>query len=102
MEAKKTTGIIKKAHILFVAFSLYLILFTQHFYAQNPKIKCYFNHPVNTAVSSGTNAIYLNGTLKDTLIAYINRAQYSIDFCIYDFYYTSPSDAILAIATAVN
>lgn len=46
--------------------------------------------------------MYLNGTFKDTLIAYINRAKYSIDFCVYNFYYTSTSDAILNIATAVN
>ena len=68
----------------------------------NPKIKCYFNHPVNNSVSSGTNAIYLNGTFKDTLIAYINRAKSTIDFCVYNFYQTSSSDNINSIATAVN
>src|SRR5438105_684847 len=40
--------------------------------AQNPKIKCYFNHQVNTSVSSGTNAISLPTQIVDTLIAYIN------------------------------
>lgn len=68
----------------------------------NPKIKCYFNHPVNNSVSSGTNAVYLNGTFKDTLIAYINRAKHTIDFCVYNFYQTSSADNINAIATAVN
>ncbi len=70
----------------------------------NPKIKCYFNKPVNTAVSSGQNAVYLSGSgsLKDTLIAYINRAKYTIDLCVYNFYNTGSTDNILSIATAIN
>lgn len=70
--------------------------------AQNSKIKCYFNHPVNTAVSTGTNALYLNTTFDDTLIAYINRAQVSIDLCVYNYYVTSASDVMNAVATAIN
>ncbi|MGZ3863087.1 MAG: phospholipase D-like domain-containing protein [Bacteroidia bacterium] len=91
-------GVMRKTKVIFAA----LLLFSFFANAQNPKIKCYFNHPVNNAVSSGTNAVYLNGTMKDTLIAYINRAKYSIDFCVYNFYCTSASDPILTIATAVN
>jgi len=69
--------------------------------AQNPKIKCYFNHPVNNSVSTGTNAIYLNGTFVDTTVAYINRAQYSLDVCMYNYTYNS-GDGVDAIANAVN
>ena len=68
----------------------------------NPKIKCYFNHPVNTNVSTGTNAVYLPNGFKDTLIAYINRAKHTIDICVYNFYQTSTSDPINTIATAIN
>lgn len=46
-------------------------------------IKIYFNRPVDTSVSTGTNAIYLNQSLPDTLIAYLDRAKYTIDFCAY-------------------
>lgn len=69
--------------------------------AQNPKIKCYFNHPVNTALSTGTNAVYLNTTFVDTLIGYINRAKATIDVCVYNYYITS-GDGMNAIATAIN
>jgi phosphatidylserine/phosphatidylglycerophosphate/cardiolipin synthase-like enzyme len=69
--------------------------------AQNPKLKCYFNHPVNNALSTGTNAIYLNGTFPDTVVAYINNAKYTLDFAVYDF--TSVAgDTVSKIATAVN
>ncbi len=49
------------------------------------KIKCYFNTPVDTTASAGVNAVYLNNCIADTLTAYLNRAKYSIDICIYDF-----------------
>jgi hypothetical protein len=69
--------------------------------SQNPKIKCYFNHPVNNSVSAGTNAVCLNTAFADTLVAYINRAQQSIDLCIYNYYLT-PGDGMDVIATAIN
>ncbi len=46
-------------------------------------IKVYFNRPVDISVSSGTNAIYLNQGVPDTLIAYLDRAKYTIDICAY-------------------
>ena len=49
------------------------------------KIKYYFNRPVYTTVSTGVNAAYLNNCSADTLVAYLNRAQYSLDICQYDF-----------------
>lgn len=48
-------------------------------------IKTYFNRSVENSVSSGTNAIYLNQSLPDTVRAYINRAKYTIDICLYSF-----------------
>lgn len=62
-------------------------------------IKVFFNHPVNTSVSSGTNAVYLNGTVDDTLIAYINRAKYTIDAAVYN---STSSTEVDNIIDAIN
>ena len=70
-------------------------------FAQNPKIKCYFNHPVNTTASTGANAVYLNTTFVDTAVAYINRAKYSIDIAMYN-YTVYGGDGLNAIANAIN
>ena len=48
-------------------------------------MKAYFNTPVDVTVSKGVDAIYLPLTIDDTLIKYINRAQQTIDFTIYNF-----------------
>lgn len=48
-------------------------------------IKVYFNRPVDTSVSTGVDAIYLNQSIPDTLIAYIDRAQETIDMAAYTF-----------------
>jgi hypothetical protein len=69
--------------------------------AQNPRIKCYFNHPVNNAISSGANAVYLNTTFPDTIAAYINRAKFTVDIALYNYTATSNSN-VAKIATAVN
>ncbi len=45
----------------------------------------YFNNPVSTSVSAGVNAVYLNQTLDDTLIAYINRAEHTLDIAVYNY-----------------
>lgn len=87
--------------VMRISIIMLMLAFTFNSKAQNPKIKCYFNHPVNTALSTGTNAVYLNTTFVDTLIAYINRAKQSIDLCVYNYYITS-GDGMDAIATAVN
>src|SRR5665213_2386398 len=63
------------------------------------KITVYFNNPVNNAVSTGVNAIYLNQTSDDTLIAYINRAKYTLDIAVYNYIQTA---GISNIATAIN
>ena len=62
-------------------------------------IKVYFNRPVNNFVSNGMNAIYLDSTLDDTLVSYINRAHYSIDAAVYNFLQSS---SIADIAGAIN
>lgn len=86
-------------------YSILLCLFFNHFiftsYAQSPSIKCYFNHPVNNAISSGINAVYLNGTFPDTIAAYINRAKFTIDIAMYNFTAYSGSN-VAKIATAAN
>ncbi len=69
--------------------------------AQRPAVKCYFNHPVNTSISSGTNAVYLNGTFPDTIAASINRAKFTIDIAMYNFT-SSTSSNVYKIAVAAN
>lgn len=77
--------------------SVLAILFVCNTYAGN-RIKAYFNHPVDTSVSTGVNAVYLNSCMADTLVAYINRSRYTLDIAVYS--YTQGSYA--NIATAVN
>lgn len=65
------------------------------------KFKCYFNHTVDNSVSTGVNAVNLNGYIDDTLVAYINRAKYTLDIAVYNF--TSVSAASLSnVASAIN
>ncbi len=59
-------------------------------------IKTYFNRPVDNSVSSGVDAVYLNQAMDDTLIAYINRAKYTLDIAIYNL------DNVNGIITAIN
>jgi len=74
------------------------------------KIKYYFNKPVDTGVSRGVNASYLNNCAADTLAAYLERAKYSLDITIYSFNknvsYTSgsPLDTVFApkVAAAID
>jgi phosphatidylserine/phosphatidylglycerophosphate/cardiolipin synthase-like enzyme len=65
-------------------------------------IIAYFNHPVETSVSNGSFANYLPGTADDSLIAYINRARYSLDLTIYDFKTPGIADIPGAINAAFN
>lgn len=61
-------------------------------------IKTYFNTPVDNSVSTGTNAIFLDKAIDDTLIAYIGRAKQSIDVAIY----SSNNEGLSNISTALN
>lgn len=62
-------------------------------------VKAYFNKPVDPSVSLGLlEAKYLDHAIDDTLINYINRAEESIDFTIYNF----NNAGISSISDALN
>jgi len=63
------------------------------------EIRVYFNHPADHSVATETPAVYLNKTVDDTLIAYLNRARETIDIAIYN---TTSSASISNIAAALN
>lgn len=65
----------------------------------NGKIKVYFTKTVDTTVSKGINAQQLYKAVDDTLVAYINRAKYTLDIAIYNYTYAS---TIADIAGAIN
>lgn len=65
-------------------------------------MKVYFNAPVETKYSTGTNAIYANNALDDTLINYINRAKYTIDMAIYNLNNNGLSDISQALIDAAQ
>ena len=69
--------------------------------AQNLAIKCYFNHPVNTVISSGMNAVYLNVSFPDTIAAYIKRAKFTVDIAMYN-YTSNINSNVYKIAAAAN
>lgn len=77
---------------------LFILLFSTIAKAQT-KIKTYFSRPVDTSISSGVNAIWLNQTIEDTLVAYINRAKFSIDIAVFSY---DQSSGMADIAAAVN
>lgn len=64
-------------------------------------IKVYFNRPVNTnfANSPENHAVQLPNAIDDTLIAYINRAQHSIDIMVYNL---GSASGISDMAGAIN
>lgn len=65
-------------------------------------MKAYFNSPVDNSYSTGENAIYLPSTIDDTLIQYIERAKYTIDFTIYNFNNDGISNISNALKAAAN
>lgn len=64
------------------------------------KMKAFFNTEVDHRVSRGIDAIYLNQAIDDTLISYINRAEESIDFTIYNYNNSNISDITKALNEA--
>jgi len=48
------------------------------------EIKAYFNSSVDKTYSFGNDAVRLNKTIDDTLVAYLNRATETIDLAIYN------------------
>ncbi|MEI8279700.1 MAG: phospholipase D-like domain-containing protein [Bacteroidota bacterium] len=89
---------------IFTIIVVLLLLSTHTSLLAQAKIKAYFNHPVNNAVSTGVNAIYLaNGGMGDTIVAYINKAKYTLDIAQYDYNQDTYSGLGYAnIANAVN
>lgn len=65
-------------------------------------IRVYFNTAVDHSYSSGENAIVLPLTMDDTLISYINRAKYTIDFTMYNFNNQGISNVSTALIAAAN
>jgi phosphatidylserine/phosphatidylglycerophosphate/cardiolipin synthase-like enzyme len=69
-------------------------------------IKAYFNRSVNTSYASSieNEAISLPNAIDDTLIAYINRAQHSIDLMVYNLSEgnSSMSDIVAALNFAYS
>ncbi|HPH82656.1 MAG TPA: phospholipase D-like domain-containing protein [Flavobacteriales bacterium] len=61
-------------------------------------IRTYFNHPVDTSNGIQLPELAQIELLDDSLIAYLNRAEESIDLTIYDFDNTQ----ISSISTAIN
>lgn len=63
------------------------------------EVLAYFNAPVDNSVSLGMlEAKYLDHAIDDTLIQYINRAEESIEFTIYNF----NNNGISSISDALN
>ena len=66
------------------------------------KIISYFNHDVDLSVKTHKAAIDLGQAIDDTLIEYINRAQTTIDFTMYNFVETGISSVSGALNAADN
>jgi len=74
------------------------LFFTLQLYSQTDKIKVYFNNPVDNSASNLVNAINVND-FTDTIVAYINRTQSTLDVCNYN---TSSITILNAINAAKN
>jgi len=82
---------------------LLVLLLSVNTNSNSQSVKVYFNQPVNTTVSNGIDAIYLNDAFDDTIAAYIDRAMYSIDIAMYNFTTGSNTDNIgQAVNNAYN
>ena len=66
------------------------------------EIKAYFNTQVNTNLATEKEAKNIGNAMEDTLIAYINRAQETIDFCIYNINNSGLSNVSEALNSAHN
>src|SRR4030042_2616645 len=70
--------------------------------ASSGEMKVYFNRSVDTIVAAGSKAVQLYEAIDDTLISYINRAKYSVDFAIYNYNTFGISDITAALNAAHN
>jgi len=76
----------KKVLILFIVFKSVCFTSTaQQIFRPGHHIQCYFTRPVDTNVARSEKAIALGRAAGDTVIAYINRAKYTLDILMYDF-----------------
>jgi phosphatidylserine/phosphatidylglycerophosphate/cardiolipin synthase-like enzyme len=66
------------------------------------EIIVYFNESVNNSVATFSNAIQLPNAIDDTLVAYIDRAKFTLDCTIYDFNNTNITSISAAINAAYN
>ena len=60
------------------------------------EIKLWFNHSVDTSVSTGTDAVSTEA-ISDTIIEYMLSAQHTLDIAMYDLLQTNP-----ALITTIN
>lgn len=75
---------------------IFFMLIQGSLVSQSNKIKVYFNNTVSNSASPITDAININD-FKDTIIAYINRAQTTLDVCNYN---TNEIDIVNAVNAA--
>ncbi|MCG6187966.1 phospholipase D-like domain-containing protein [Maribellus maritimus] len=66
------------------------------------EINVYFNTEVDQSESTGPLAKYIENAMEDTLISYINRAEETIDFCIYNINNYGISDVSDALNEAAD
>jgi hypothetical protein len=83
---------------------LFLCLLSLNVMAQyaNGKIKIYFDRAVDNAVQGNYPAVQLWSTWGDTLAAYIDRANISVDVACYDFTESTGNPSVNNVATAIN
>ena len=74
------------------------LLFPLTIFSQNDKIHVYFNKNVDNQASSLVDAQQVVN-IDDTVISYIDKAQESIDFCIYN---TTSTQIVTAVNNAYN
>ncbi len=65
-------------------------------------IKVLFTRDVRTTEATFTNAVFANQGIDDSVIAYINRAKYSIDIAMYNWNNNALSDITTAVNDAYN
>lgn len=85
--------------IVFSFFCFLCICFVSN--AQNPFVKCYFNKPINSNLSTGLPAQNIGSAFPDTIAAYIDRAKSTLDIAVFS-YTTNGNDSVIKIARAVN
>jgi len=62
-------------------------------------IKVYFNHAVDNSVSTGVDAVAIPGEFTDTIISYIDKAEKTLDICVYN---NNMASIVSAINSAYN